>query len=83
MSEPATIAIGICEICGAIDHHLVEGACPVCQQKCHTRYCANGATFPHPMSGDPVTSFACMDVIWAEDANRTPGVYACDEGDEL
>ena len=26
--------IGTCEICGATDHHLVEGACPACARKC-------------------------------------------------
>lgn len=25
--------IGTCELCGATDHHLVEGVCPVCRPK--------------------------------------------------
>jgi len=25
--------IGICELCGVTDHHLVEGVCPACSQK--------------------------------------------------
>lgn len=25
--------IGECEICGLVDHHLVEGECPECREK--------------------------------------------------
>jgi hypothetical protein len=28
--------IGVCEACGATDHHLVEGICPACKPKCRT-----------------------------------------------
>jgi hypothetical protein len=31
-----TETIGTCEICGATDHHLVEGLCPVCRPKTTT-----------------------------------------------
>ena len=27
------VNIGACEICGIVDHHLVEGVCPACQPK--------------------------------------------------
>lgn len=27
------VRIGTCELCGATDHHLVEGACPVCRAR--------------------------------------------------
>ncbi|MEX2524467.1 MAG: hypothetical protein WD750_05885 [Gammaproteobacteria bacterium] len=26
-------SIGRCEICGVVDHHLIEGACPLCRVK--------------------------------------------------
>jgi len=28
--------IGPCELCGTVDHHLIEGVCPVCRPKCKT-----------------------------------------------
>lgn len=28
--------IGTCEICGATDHHLIAGVCPICSPKCKT-----------------------------------------------
>lgn len=28
-----TETIGTCDVCGATDHHLVEGLCPTCQPK--------------------------------------------------
>ena len=28
--------IGYCEICGRIDHHLVDGTCPVCRPRVRT-----------------------------------------------
>lgn len=28
--------IGTCELCGATDHHLVEGVCPACRPKITT-----------------------------------------------
>lgn len=31
--------IGTCELCGATDHHLVEGVCPVCRPKVTVTLC--------------------------------------------
>jgi NMD protein affecting ribosome stability and mRNA decay len=35
MSSPLE-HIGPCELCGSVDHHLIEGVCRGCRQKCHT-----------------------------------------------
>lgn len=32
--------IGTCELCGATDHHLVEGVCPFCRPKVVVTLCA-------------------------------------------
>ncbi len=34
MSATALECIGTCELCGATDHHLVDGICPACRPKC-------------------------------------------------
>lgn len=35
--EPCTFEkIGTCELCGATDHHLIEGVCPACRPKVTT-----------------------------------------------
>lgn len=65
-------AIGTCEICGATDHHLVEGLCPVCRPKtitlCETAR-RQGKTFLRQQL--------------APEDERAPGMYPCEEGDEL
>ncbi len=63
-----TETIGTCDVCGATDHHLVEGLCPVCQSRTTT------VTIDWNMA---------RKVVLAEDADRAPGVHACNEGDEL
>lgn len=102
-----TETIGTCDVCGATDHHLVEGLCPVCRPKTITvsmaaRQC--GKTFaddprtrlpahldrPLPeIKGTPVNfdcKLRCADLVkntLGDEAERAPGVYVCDEGDEL
>lgn len=35
--------IGTCDLCGATDHHLVDGACPGCRPRCRTLMSAGAA----------------------------------------
>ncbi len=43
MNKPKGSKIGVCEWCGLIDHHLVDGECA----RCHARAEAPACTTPY------------------------------------
>lgn len=49
-----TERIGTCEICGTIDHHLVDGVCPDCRPRCRE------TSPPEPAASQPTGGLPAM-----------------------